>query len=106
MRQMAYLDAYPETETKSRRQRMAEQDVEIPLPGLTGGGYMVDALQEAGVGNASGEPLSWLDVYSYSICTGNLTETWERRLLKELSAAYCDELAAAKDRFRIPPMDR
>jgi hypothetical protein len=77
---------------------------------ISAGGYLLDALFEAGPdkpGAMGGDlPLEWPDVWAYMQATQAIVEPWEARALREMSIAYADEKCAATDLLRKAPTDR
>ena len=78
----------------------------VPIPV---GGYLIEALFEAGPGKSGmgGEtPLEWPDIWAYMQATQAISEPWEARALIRMSQAYVDEKAAGSNLLRKAPIDR
>ena len=82
----------------------------VPWPQIDAGQYMIDALMDAGPTKPApmgGDvPLDWLDISAFMGATGDITEPWEAKTLKRMSAAYWQGREEGKDVFSIAPMER
>lgn len=82
----------------------------LGLPGLDGGEYLLSALFEAGPSeyHATGGEigLTWLTLDAYARSTGTLSEPWEFRALREMSAAYIKAKNEGANIFCIPPTEQ
>lgn len=79
---------------------------DLGMPELPASEHMVLALLDAGpvvYDGAGAAPLCWRDVQAYGECSGTLSEPWEFRTLRQMSAAYLVELQAATNPARIAP---
>lgn len=87
-----------------------DQGIDPPVVEIAVGGYLLDALFEAGPGKPGamgGElPLEWPDVWSYMQATQAIAEPWEARALMGMSTGYVEEKLAGADLLRKAPVER
>jgi hypothetical protein len=77
---------------------------------LDAGGYLIDAMFEAGPTMANpmgGElPMDWPAAWAYGQATGAISEPWEYRALIDLSRAYLSAKIAGADPLAMPPTEQ
>jgi hypothetical protein len=67
---------------------------------------MVAMLQEAGLVMSNGmgaNPLTWQEIESWLRVTELELSVWEKLTIREMSEAYCTELAKSTDKHAAPP---
>jgi hypothetical protein len=117
---MAWLQATPKPDPRSRRGKLAEQStaprlsriaalkakkVVPPMP-PNPAPHITDRLIEMGLTQAAGMgavPLSWGEINAWCDRTAVDLEPWEARLIRRLSAAYLAESHKADDENCPPP---
>lgn len=115
---MAWLNATPKPDERSRRAQSASQAPTIsrlermkkdripvqmppnPLP------HVIDRLIDMGITEAAGmgvAPLSWQTLHAWQSVTGVVLPPWEARLIRQLSVAYVAEGRRAESENASPP---
>jgi len=102
VRHSAWLDTVPDKQSKARRETRSTQ-----MPPLDGGEHLVGLLFEIGpvTPGAMGAmaPISDQDLRAWQLNQGVKLTPWECRTLRELSRAYCGQLAESRDVHCPPP---
>lgn len=117
---MAWLQATPKPDPRSRRAKIVEQSpapllsriarmkrdkIAPPMP-PNPAPHITDRLIEIGLTQAAGMgavPLSWLEINAWCERTAVDLDPWEARLIRRLSAAYLAESHVADDENCPPP---
>jgi len=93
----------------TRRQKLLAEGASIELPPLDAGGYLVGYLFDVGPGISNGMgygPVPYSEILAWQQATGIELTAWEGGMLRSLSCAYCNELAAAADPAMAAPATR
>ena len=107
---MGWLAAKPESWPKNRRATMLANGKPLGLPKIEAGGYLVDAMYEAGpiTADAMGNrrPLDWPVLSAFANIPDPLVKhRWELTALRRMSAAYLRGLTAGEDGLSKHPND-
>ena len=79
---------------------------ELPLPFISVGHYLIQAFEDLGrctVIGMSLAPVGWTEIQSYSEATGELTEPWEKRLVRAMSLEFVKWTKRGQDIFAKEP---
>lgn len=83
-------------EERSRKQKMREEGIALPLPPCRAP-FLVDYLLQIGPtvpGGMGAAAIGWRDIVAWQECTGIALPPWQAKLLRHASAEY---LAMARD---------
>jgi hypothetical protein len=103
---MGWLHGKPKNWSESRLDRYRTSHKRLPpMPEVTAGQYLVEAFNELGRVSAgfSMIPLTWGEIDAYARLTGEISERFEARALRRMSAAYIEGYRLSEDEFSIPP---
>jgi hypothetical protein len=90
----------------SKQKEDSDEPLEIPLPDISGGEFLMALFNEAGTAIQTGMglvPLSWQELDSWLRCTQLELSPWEVRTIKSMSNAYANEYAQASKKDRPRP---
>jgi len=118
--QLGFLHAHRETpqvggkgtkrEAKSRLQLYLDHGAPPPLPTVTVGAYLIEAMNRLGPVRAHGmggcRPTDWPEIWAYAQATGDVSEAWEIDAIRRLCVAYDRGLSDGANMLAIAPMDR
>ena len=117
-RQLGWLHSIPESGQGDKKQVWPHSRLEQyrkegktpPMPTITAGQYLIDALLKMGptkAGGMGGEmPVEWLDIFAFSMSTRDVGEPWEMEALHQMSGAYLEGKTEGQNVFSKPPMER
>ena len=114
---MGWLNAFIELKNdkterpkESRLMRCNANNTPAPFVELTEGGYLLSILMEAGPIKSSPmggvQSLDWGDLSDYNAIAGAELESWEAKLVYEMSDAFFTGMNEGTNPFSIPPADR
>lgn len=103
------MSARPAEWKISRWKLWKNEGLDLSLPDISGGEYLLDLMAPEGLGWCSydqmggAEPVSWSEICSFSREAGLDLEPWESRQLRAMSVAYIAGLARGKEPMKVSP---
>ena len=87
-----------------------EAGIAVPLPDVHAGRYLIEALMD--VGPVKSDPMAgpsvvpWTEIAGYREAGGIISEPWECRAVRDMSAAFLRGLREGENPLSIMPIER